>query len=108
MSSYDTYPTTPRVNSAMLANHRDKNVRFVGKIINHNGERAVMQASDKGQVQIHMNAESAYGTQYIEVIGKVVEDLSISEIASYNMGNEFDMETYNTMIVKAQLFPAIF
>ncbi|KAF9163515.1 hypothetical protein DFQ27_003030 [Actinomortierella ambigua] len=108
MSSQEAYPTTPRVNSAMLANYKDKNVRFVGKIINHNGERAVMQAADKGQVHIHMNAESAYGTQFIEVIGKVNEDLSISEIASYNMGNEFDMETYNAMIVKAQLFPDIF
>ncbi|KAG0227042.1 hypothetical protein BGW42_004524 [Actinomortierella wolfii] len=108
MSTYEAYPTTPRVNSAMLGNYKDKNVRFVGKIINHNAERAVMLAADKGQVQIHMNSESAYGTPYIEMIGKVNEDLSISEIASYNLGDNFDLDTYNAMIVKAQQFPDIF
>ncbi|KAF9915978.1 hypothetical protein BX616_004930, partial [Lobosporangium transversale] len=82
-------PATPRVNSAMLSAHIGKTVRFVGKIMEQNGTRAFMSAPDKGQVEIHMNETSQYGTQFIEVIGVVNSDHSITEMASTNMGNDF-------------------
>ncbi|KAF9425050.1 hypothetical protein BGZ76_003439 [Entomortierella beljakovae] len=82
-------PVTMRVNSAMLSSSVGKYVRFVGKILEQNGEKALLIASDNGQVEVHMNNESQYGTQYIEVIGVVREDLSIEEQASTNFGNEF-------------------
>ncbi|KAF9980428.1 hypothetical protein BGZ65_005122 [Modicella reniformis] len=82
-------PETPRVNSTMLHGFVGQNVRFVGKIIEQNGTRAVMTAPDKGQVEIHMNASSLYGTQFVEIIGNVNSDGSITEATSSNFGNNF-------------------
>ncbi|KAF9109515.1 hypothetical protein BGX27_007544 [Mortierella sp. AM989] len=82
-------PITPRVNSAMLSGQVGQTVRFVGKIIEQNGSRAIMTASDKGQVEIHMDGSSQYGTEFIEVIGTVNGDNSISEMTSTNFGNNF-------------------
>ncbi|KAF9352970.1 hypothetical protein BGX26_009245 [Mortierella sp. AD094] len=82
-------PLTPRVNSAMLSGKVGDTVRFVGKIIEQNGSRALMTASDKGQVEIHMDQNAQYGTQYIEIIGVVNPDHSITEMTSTNFGNNF-------------------
>ncbi|KAG0206116.1 hypothetical protein BGX28_002369 [Mortierella sp. GBA30] len=101
-------PITPRVNSAMLSQYVGQPVRFVGKIIEQNGTRAVMAASDKGQVHVHMTELSQYGTQYVEVIGTVNGDFSISEMASTNFGNDFDLDTYNETVKKMQQFPSVF
>ncbi|KAF8939497.1 replication factor A protein 3 [Dissophora ornata] len=101
-------PTTTRVNSAMLGGLVGQTVRFVGRIIEQNGARAIMAASDKGQVEVHMNDKSQYGTQIVEVIGVVNGDNSITEMASSNFGNDFDMETYNALVTKMQQFPSVF
>ncbi|KAG0358372.1 hypothetical protein BGZ54_010452 [Gamsiella multidivaricata] len=67
-----------------------------------------MAASDKGQVEIHMNDKSQYGTQFVEVIGVVNGDNSITEMISTNFGNDFDMETYNELVKKMQQFPSLY
>ncbi|KAK3828102.1 MAG: replication factor A protein 3 [Benniella sp.] len=102
------FPATPRVNSAMLRSHVDERVRFVGKIIEQNGSRALMTASDKGQVEVVMNVMSQYGTQYVEVIGFARSNGTIDEEVSINFGNDFDMDTYNELITKMQRFPTVF
>ncbi|KAF9408103.1 hypothetical protein BGZ94_002448 [Podila epigama] len=101
-------PTTPRVNSSMLGNYIGQPIRFVGKIVEQNGTTAVMSASDKGQVQIHMNAGTQYLSQYVEVIGNVNQDLSITELTASSFGDDFDMETYNELVKKMQQFPTVF
>ncbi|KAG0299266.1 hypothetical protein BGZ98_010191 [Dissophora globulifera] len=101
-------PNTARVNSAMLSGMVGQTVRFVGKIIEQNGTRALMTASDKGRVDIHMNENSQYGTQFVEVIGSVNSDLSITELASTNFGNNFDLDTYDELAKKMQMFPKLF
>ncbi|KAI9242904.1 hypothetical protein MVEG_04211 [Podila verticillata NRRL 6337] len=101
-------PTTPRVNSSMLATYVGQPVRFVGKIVEQNGTHATMQASDHGQVQINMNHSSQYTSQYIEVIGEVQSDGSINEMVSASFGDSFDLETYNQLVVKMQQFSTVF
>ncbi|KAI1301125.1 60S acidic ribosomal protein P1-alpha 3 [Mortierella claussenii] len=101
-------PQTTRVNSKMLGANVGNTVRFVGKIVEQNGTRAIFTASDKGQVEVHMIPSSQYGTPYIEVIGVVNGDHSLQEMTSTNFGDEFDMETYDQLVVKMQQFPSIF
>ncbi|KAF9552139.1 hypothetical protein BGW38_009510 [Lunasporangiospora selenospora] len=67
-----------------------------------------MSASDKGQVEVHVNSQSQYGTEYVEVIGKVRDDLSIEEFTCANFGNSFDMDVYNELVTKMQQFPSVF
>ncbi|KAG0043227.1 60S acidic ribosomal protein P1-alpha 3 [Gryganskiella cystojenkinii] len=107
-ATHASFPTTARVNSAMLQKHVTESVRLVGRVESQNGTYAVIQASDKGQVQVHMSPESQYGTRFMEIIGVVNADLSISELASTNFGDDFNLDTYDAMIVKAQKFPGVF
>ncbi|KAG0087447.1 hypothetical protein BGZ93_010951 [Podila epicladia] len=101
-------PTTPRVNSSMLGNYVNQPVRFVGKIVEQNGTRATMQACDHGQVQINMSPSSQYTSQYVEVIGDVQSDGSITELSACSFGDSFDMETYNQLVIKMQQFSTVF
>ncbi|KAF9985430.1 hypothetical protein BGZ75_002991 [Mortierella antarctica] len=55
-----------------------------------------------------MTEQSQYGTQFVEVIGVVNGDHSISEMTSTNFGNEFDIDTYNEAVKKMQQFPSVF
>ncbi|KAG0288588.1 hypothetical protein BGZ96_007685 [Linnemannia gamsii] len=79
-------PTTKRVNSAMLQNCVGETVRLVGEF----------------------KSNSLYGTKFVEVIGSVNPDRSITEWTSSNFGDDFNMETYDAMVVKAQKFPSVF
>ncbi|KAF9150158.1 hypothetical protein BG015_008035 [Linnemannia schmuckeri] len=101
-------PTTKRVNSAMLQNCIGETVRFVGELKSRQHPVAVFLASDKGSVTVVMNETSQYGTKFVEVIGTVNPDRSITEMISTNFGDDFNMETYDAMIRKAQKFPSVF
>ncbi|CAG8540800.1 9050_t:CDS:2, partial [Racocetra fulgida] len=76
---------SPRINSALCAKYRGETVRLIGKVLE-------LEASDKGQVQVvlkpgqdaPLNPES-----YIEVIGRVNDDLSIKEYNHLSIGEPF-------------------
>ncbi|KAF9274217.1 replication factor A protein 3 [Linnemannia elongata] len=101
-------PTTKRVNSAMLQNCIGETVRFVGEFKSRQHPVATFLASDKGSVTVVMNDTSQYGTKFVEVIGTVNPDRSITEMISTNFGDDFNMETYDAMVRKAQKFPSVF
>ncbi|KAG0309751.1 hypothetical protein BGZ97_012988 [Linnemannia gamsii] len=101
-------PETKRVNSAMLQNCIGEPVRFIGEFKSRQDTMATFLSSDKGLVTVAMNENSLYGTKFVEVIGNVNPDRSIAEWTSSNFGDDFDMETYDAMIVKAQKFPSVF
>ncbi|KAI9301408.1 replication factor A protein 3 [Cunninghamella echinulata] len=82
---------TPRINSLIREKYVDQTVRISGKIISFSGETAVIQATDGGQVLVKLNGESQWGTDYVEVIGRVEKDYSIFEFKSCNLGNDFGM-----------------
>ncbi|KAG0222519.1 replication factor A protein 3 [Mortierella sp. GBAus27b] len=103
-----TYPTTPRVNSAMLSKFVGQDVRFVGKIHKQDATRGQLIASDKGNIEVHRSPDSRWGTHFVEIIGMVNEDETISERASINFGNDFDLDTYNELVMKMQQFPSVF
>ena len=44
----------PRVNSALLSKNVNKTVRLVGSVLGLQGSQAVLEASDKGQVVVHL------------------------------------------------------
>ncbi|GJJ71529.1 replication factor A3 [Entomortierella parvispora] len=104
----NTFPPTPRINSAMLGNHIGGHVRLVGRVESQNSKFAVIVASDNGQVHVQMAEGAQYGTRYMEIIGVVNQDLMVSELTSTNFGDDFNLEIYNEQIIKAQKFPNIF
>ncbi|KAL7416412.1 replication factor A protein 3-domain-containing protein [Mrakia frigida] len=88
---------TQRVNSAMLGDFRGKTVRLTAKVVKLNGDTAIVEASDKGQVDLHLNRDAHLSETYVEVIGKVQEDLSIKVLWSIDMGSDLDMSVVDTV-----------
>lgn len=83
---------TPRVNKALIGNYIGKNVRVVGQVQSKpmNG-KAILLASDKGTVTVNTQPQSqdTWTDKFMEVIGKVNDDLSVDELFSTNFGNNF-------------------
>ncbi|KAI9227827.1 MAG: replication factor A protein 3, partial [Piptocephalis tieghemiana] len=81
---------TPRVSSAQLASKAGMTVRLVGKVLQHTGDSALVEACDHGQVPVHLTAGSAWGSKYVEVIGKVSDDgTSLQEFNTISLGDSF-------------------
>ncbi|ORY70602.1 replication factor A protein 3 [Leucosporidium creatinivorum] len=99
---------TPRVNSARLQDHIGKTVRLIGKVISLEGESALLETSDSGQVTVKLSRTSNFADVYVEVIGRVSEDLSITELASINMGDKIDMDLVEKTVELTHRHPDIF
>ncbi|CAO3640137.1 unnamed protein product [Cunninghamella echinulata] len=98
---------TPRIN-LIREKYVDQTVRISGKIISFSGETAVIQATNGGQVLVKLNGESQWGTDYVEVIGRVEKDYSIFEFKFVILGNDFDLGLANKVVEYAQKCPEIF
>merc|ERR1712224_967608 len=97
---YMTDFTTPRVNLATIGSYVGRNVRVVGKVQQSpsNGQ-AVLQSSDNGSVTVKTQpqSEQTWTDQYMEVIGKVLPDMSVEELFSTNFGNNFDLDNHDAL-----------
>ncbi|ESK91161.1 single-stranded dna binding protein 12k chain [Moniliophthora roreri MCA 2997] len=91
--------TSPRVNSSMLPRFIGKKVRLPCKIltINKTANRATVQASDGGDVEIQAFVEDP-GVAYIEVIGMVVDETTIKSVGVIKFGDNLDMSTVEETI----------
>ncbi|KAJ2960757.1 hypothetical protein NQZ79_g3899 [Umbelopsis isabellina] len=99
---------TPRVNSATINNHIGHAVRVTGKVISLSGESAILEATDNGQIQVQLNGQSQWGTQYVEVIGQVLAENTLKEFTSTNLGDSFDLTLANKVVEYSQKCPELF
>ncbi|CAO3680679.1 unnamed protein product [Umbelopsis ramanniana] len=99
---------TPRVNSNTLKNHVGHTVRVSGKVISLNGDNAIIEATDNGQIQVILNGQSQWGTTYVEVIGQVTPENTIQEFTFTNLGNEFDLALANKVVIYGEKYPELF
>ncbi|KAI0078331.1 replication factor A protein 3 [Panus rudis PR-1116 ss-1] len=89
--------TSPRVNSARLADYIGRNVRLTCKVLKVSSDSALVEASDGGQVKIIITATPITDT-YIEVIGKVEEPGVIKMLNCVNQGNNLNMKLVNSVV----------
>ncbi|KAL1926859.1 hypothetical protein VTP01DRAFT_5505 [Rhizomucor pusillus] len=99
---------TPRINASLQEKYVDKTVRIIGKVKSFAGDSAVLTTTDGGQVLVQLNGESQWGSEYMEVIGRVEKNFTIMEYKSTNLGNDFDMDLANKVVEYAQKCPEIF
>ncbi|KAI9265229.1 replication factor A protein 3 [Phascolomyces articulosus] len=99
---------TPRINSALRENYVEQTVRIVGKIQSFNGETAVIVASDQGHCMVKVNGENSWSGSYVEVIGRINKDYSITEFKSTSLGDDFDLELANKVVEYGQKYKEIF
>ncbi|KAI9316598.1 replication factor A protein 3 [Dichotomocladium elegans] len=78
---------TPRINSKLREKYAGRTVRIIGKVTSYSGETAVLETTDHGQILIKLNGEGRWGSDYVEVIGKLESDYSVSEFSTSNLGN---------------------
>ncbi|KAF0531759.1 replication factor A protein 3 [Gigaspora margarita] len=104
-------PRSPRINSALRVKYRGETVRLIGKVLEASSKTAKLEASDKGQVQVVLKPgldEPLNPESYIEVIGRVNDDLSIKEYNHLAIREPFDLETYDLAVQLWQRYPNIF
>ncbi|CDS07862.1 hypothetical protein LRAMOSA01811 [Lichtheimia ramosa] len=99
---------TPRINSKLREKYVGTTVRISGKVVSFAGDTAVIEATDHGQVLVKLNGESQWGTEYVEVIGKIERDFSLTEFTSTNLGNDFDLDLANKVVEYSQKYPEMF
>ncbi|RKP15178.1 replication factor A protein 3 [Piptocephalis cylindrospora] len=100
---------TPRVSSAQLATNAGSTVRLVGKVLQHTGDSALVEACDHGQVPVQLTPGSAWGSKYVEVIGRVSDDgTGLQELNTLNLGDSFDMDSYAQLLHLIPKFPELF
>ncbi|CCI50544.1 hypothetical protein ABG067_006372 [Albugo candida] len=64
----------------------------------HTPTAVALRSSDGMIVNVQPKPGSDYGSKYVEVIGRVLENGTIEEFKVTLFGEKFDMETYNQMV----------
>ncbi|KAK9895559.1 replication factor A protein 3 [Cystobasidium minutum MCA 4210] len=99
---------TPRVNSAMLSQLQGRTVRLTGKVVRLEGDTAILECSDNGNVTVKLNRDSNFADAYVEVICKVTGDTTVSELTSYNLGDNLDMKLVEAVVQSSRAYPYLF
>ncbi|KDQ58605.1 hypothetical protein JAAARDRAFT_69068 [Jaapia argillacea MUCL 33604] len=87
-----------RVNSARLPQYVGRTVRLACKVLKLQGETALVEASDGGQVHVRLTRDANVTDTYIEVIGSVLDESTIKMMACINMGSHLNMQLVNDTI----------
>jgi len=94
----------PRVNSALVKQNVGATVRLAGKVareLKQDSNAMTLETSDGGQVVVSLsNDASSYMTSpFVEVVGKVEPNGTVTEYSGVALSSDFDMKLYDQMIV---------
>ncbi|KAA1472033.1 replication factor A protein 3 [Dentipellis sp. KUC8613] len=89
-----------RVNGARLGAYQSRTIRIVGKILRYEGDTALMEACDGGQVSIRIprGQEGVITDTFVEIIGTAQDASSVKMMACTNMGSNLDLKMINDVI----------
>ena len=81
---------TPRINGELLKQYVGRVVRLVGHLVPEklSQQGFVIQTSDGLEAAVH-STNAVAQTGYVEVLGRVEHDLSVTEISSVSFGDDF-------------------
>ncbi|GAA5986148.1 hypothetical protein JCM11641_004726 [Rhodosporidiobolus odoratus] len=100
---------TPRVNASRLASYPEgKIVRLIGKVISLDGDAAIVEASDGGQITVKLGSMSDVSATFIEVVGKITGNNSMSELSSLNLGESIDMVAVDKVVELTHAYPDVY
>ncbi|KAI0031357.1 replication factor A protein 3 [Vararia minispora EC-137] len=99
---------TPRINSAALGQYEKHTIRVVGKVKEiPDSTHAVLEASDSGIVNINalpMQVESLRNVTYAEIIGEVVDPVTIRYQSHSDLGSNIDLKLVDEVIQQCMRF----
>ncbi|XP_011407052.1 PREDICTED: replication protein A 14 kDa subunit B-like [Amphimedon queenslandica] len=104
---------SPRVNGSQLPKYIGQTVSIVGRtkgLGTTSGLRSVqLESSDKKNINIHFQQPlSEPLSLFVEVIGRVEPDLSISVSRTSNWGDNLDIDIYDEIVQLLPQYPALF
>ncbi|PVU99075.1 hypothetical protein BB559_001036 [Furculomyces boomerangus] len=73
-----------------------------------NSSLAILTTSDQGNLSVNLSQDCPITTTYVEIIGKVEPNLQISGYSSVALGNNFDLDAYNKLVIAAANNPSLF
>ncbi|GAA5895373.1 RPA3 domain-containing protein [Sporobolomyces salmoneus] len=100
---------TPRMNAAKLADCQPGQVvRVVGKVITLTDDEAILETTDKGQITVRLDPQTAIQDTFVETIGKYEGDMKIHELISQNLGDSLDLDLANKVVELSHTLPEVF
>jgi len=96
--------TSPRVNSALLPKYIGRTVRLTCKVIKLQGDNAIVQAADGGQVTVKLLRDSNITDTFVDIIGKVVDEHTLRMLQVNNWGSDIDLELVNQTVEQLHRF----
>ncbi|KZP25002.1 replication factor A protein 3 [Athelia psychrophila] len=88
-----------RVTSAQLPKFVGQKVRLVGKTIKIQGESAIVEASDGGQVEVKMTTGVKFEGVFNEIMGTVQDERTIKLVIAVDLGPDLDMKLVNDVVM---------
>ena len=76
----------------------NRSVLLVGKVLEVKGSLAILEASDGGRVTVNTQPGTNITAQYIEVLARVVDNETVSEMQVREFPNDCDMGNYNELV----------
>ncbi|TFY68009.1 hypothetical protein EVJ58_g1279 [Rhodofomes roseus] len=89
---------SPRVNAARLGDFIGRTVRLTCKVVRSQGETAIVQAPDGGELSVRVARDVSLAVPYIEIIGTVVDAATVKMLACIDLGDELDMDLVNDAV----------
>lgn len=105
------HETSKRVNYKYLSGNVGKRVTIVGTVCERSEDKIVLITTDKKNVDVHLNKSldsSRLESEYVEVTGTVLGDLSINEINSTSLPSKIEDEAWDKLVECIHKFPEIF
>jgi len=88
----------PRVNSARLNNYVGRPVRLTCKVLRLQGDVAIVEATDGGQIEVRLTRDPNMNDPFVEFIGTVVDSSTLKMMACINLGSDLDMKLANDVV----------
>jgi len=98
---------TPRVNATLLEQFTNRTVRIVGKVIQIRGDSATISSNGNIVVSVDRSSEMTVNN-FVEIIGRVNNDLSIKTLKATDIGKEINMDAYEAVVDATHRYKELF
>lgn len=88
----------PRVNAARMRSYLGETVRCPCKIKSINGNRAVVELADGGDIEVSISDDGNIRDKFVEIVGKVETPTTLKMFTALNLGDNIDMAVVNHTI----------
>ncbi|ODQ55103.1 replication factor A protein 3 [Saitoella complicata NRRL Y-17804] len=103
-----TQAPTPRVNASTRSEHVGSSIRIIGKVNSAGGGRAIIDAGGDVEISYHEAATLITPGRFVEILGKVNQDLTVTCLTAIDFGEDLDMSIVDNVVQVSQQYRDIF